>query len=200
MANRARLLSKLVGTVFLLLLLCQCRQQTDERSAIPSVFANANQTGWQRSEGRLFLNDRPFSGWQYALSDEGDTTFVGAFIEGKAEGQHRSWYVGRKLKEVRQYKNGWQEGARTGWFQSGKPAFVYHFRNDVYEGNRKEWLANGRLIFDGNYSQGQEEGRQQQWFADGSLKMNYVVRNGRTYGFTGVKDCVNVWDSITVAH
>ncbi|MBD2702495.1 membrane-binding protein [Spirosoma sp. BT702] len=200
MANQEPFHSKLFWMVGLLLMLCQCQQQTTERSTIPSVFANANQAGWQRSEGLLWLNNSPFNGWQFALSTSGDTTFVGAFYEGKAEGQHRSWHVNRKLKEVRQYKNGWQEGKQRGWFESGKPAFTYHFRSDMYEGNRKEWLASGQLVFDGNYHLGQEEGSQRQWFADGSLKMNYVVRSGRTYGFTGVKNCVNVWDSITVGH
>ncbi|WP_460951475.1 toxin-antitoxin system YwqK family antitoxin [Spirosoma daeguense] len=200
MANRALFRNKLVGLTGLLLILCQCRQKTAESPIIPSIFSNSNLTGWQRSEGRLWLNNKPFSGWQYSLSTSGDTTFMGAYFDGKAEGQHRSWYENRKQKEVRQYKNGWQEGEQRGWFESGKPAFVYHFQNDMYQGNRKEWLANSRLIYDGNYREGQEEGAQRQWFADGSLKMNYVVRNGRTYGFTGVKNCVNVWDSITVAH
>jgi hypothetical protein len=178
---------------------CQCRQQTTDTPGIPHLFANADQSGWQRKEGRLWLDNRLFDGWQYALSASGDTIFVGAFNEGKAEGLHRSWDTNKQLKEVRQYKNGWQEGEQRGWFESGKPAFIYRFENDVYEGNQKEWLPSGRLIHEGNYQKGQEEGRQRQWFADGSLKMNYVVRKGRTYGFTGVKNCVNVWDSIAIS-
>jgi antitoxin component YwqK of YwqJK toxin-antitoxin module len=164
---------------------------------IPAVSVSADQPGWQRREGRLWLANKPFSGWQYTLSATGDTLSLGAYAAGKAEGIHRQWYPAHRLKETRRYRNGWQEGEAKGWFPSGKPAFVYQFRNDVYAGRRQEWYADGQPARDGHYHDGQEAGLQRQWFADGSLKANYVVREGRTFGFTGVKNCVNVWDSIT---
>jgi len=178
-----------------------CQPQPEQPAvAVPSVYQPTRQAGWQRRSGRLWLSGKPFSGWQYELGPANDTLFVGAYVDGKAEGEHRFWHPNHRLKESRRFRNGWQEGPQRGWFESGKPAFVYHFRNDVYEGSRKEWYPNGQPARDGNYQNGQEAGRQQQWFADGSLKANYAVRNGRAYGFTGVKNCVNVWDSIAVTH
>lgn len=194
MAKQARSLSKFIWLT-IWLSTPGCRQQT---TSIPATYVSVDRTGWQHREGRLWLNGTHFSGWQYGLWASGDTAFVGAFSEGKAEGIHRHWYADGRRKEIRRYRNGWQEGRQQGWFADGKAAFVYHFRNDVYHGNRKEWLPDGRLVFDGNYHNGQEDGPQRQWFADGSLKANYVARKGRNYGFTGVKNCVNVADSISV--
>lgn len=200
MAKRAPLPNKLSQTVALLLMLPACRQSAPAIGTIPHVYASADLPGWQKREGKLWRQDTLFSGWQYQLDPTGDTAFVGAFKQGKAEGTHRFWHSNHRLKEVRQYQNGWQEGEQRGWYESGKPAFQYQFQQDLYEGSRKEWYANGQPALDGHYHEGHEHGSQRMWYADGSLNVNYVARNGRNYGFTGVKNCVNVWDSIPVSH
>lgn len=199
MANQARLHSKWVVFVGLAFGLPACQQSVPETKAIPAVSVATTVPGWQEREGKLWREDTLFSGWQYRLWPNGDTAFVGAFRDGKAEGFHRHWYANKQPQEIRHYENGWQEGEQRGWFESGKPAFVYHFRNDVYEGRLQEWYDNGQPARDGHYLKGQEDGLQRQWFREGILKVNYEARNGRNYGFTGVKNCVNVWDSITVA-
>ncbi|CAN5598553.1 hypothetical protein BH09BAC4_BH09BAC4_04780 [soil metagenome] len=200
MAKQAQLRNKVGFAIGLLLLLVGCHHSTPAIVSIPNVYALADQPGWQRQEGRLWLKKELFSGWQYQLWPNGDTAFVGAFREGRAEGKHRHWHANHQPKEVRQYQNGWQQGEQRGWYESGKPAFIYHFQNDVYEGSLKEWYPNGRLARNGNYHEGHENGPQKIWFAEGVLKANYVARNGRNYGFTGVKNCVNVWDSLTGSH
>lgn len=198
MAKQAPLRNRGALALALLLMLFNCRPQTSP--AIPAVFVVADQPGWQHRDGRLWWHDTLFSGWQYQLWAPGDTAFVGGFSEGRAEGFHRHWYSGHRPKEIRHFQRGWQEGEQRGWFDSGKPAFVYQFGNDVYDGVRKEWYPNGQPALDGHYQHGQENGWQRQWFANGVLKVNYVARHGRNYGFTGVKNCVNVWDSVTVSH
>ena len=168
-------------------------------TAPPAVFVSADQPGWKQQGGQLWLNKVLFSGWQYQLQAQGDTAFAGAFVNGKAEGIHRHWYANGQLKEIRQFRQGWQEGEQRGWHESGKLAFVYRFKSDVYEGRRQEWYPDGHPARDGYYRAGQEDGAQQMWFPDGSLKANYVTRQGRNYGFTGVKNCVSTRDSLPAA-
>lgn len=198
MAKQGHLRNK-VGLLFGLWL-AGCQANTTSEMAIPAVFVSADAIGWQEREGRLWLHNQPFSGWQYQCRPTGDTAFVGAYRAGKAEGMHRFWHENQQLREARHYRNGWQEGVQRGWFDTGKPAFVYQFQDDVYDGSRKEWYPDGQMARDGHYHDGQESGLQRLWYANGSLKANYVARNGRNYGFTGVKNCVNVWDSIRVVH
>lgn len=45
------------------------------------------------------------------------------------------------------------------------------------------------FIFNYN-SQGQPEGKQKMWFANGQVKSNYVMKNGRRFGFLGAKGCM----------
>ncbi|HJY63931.1 MAG TPA: toxin-antitoxin system YwqK family antitoxin, partial [Ignavibacteria bacterium] len=54
----------------------------------------------------------------------------------------------------------------------------------------KDWNENGMLFNDFNYINGYEEGLQRAWYPDGSLQANYVVKNNRKYGLTGVKNCI----------
>jgi hypothetical protein len=194
MENRARLRSRLGWC--LLLCLAACQPRPADRVTISTVFVSAEAPGWQRREGQLLLLDTLFSGWYYQLRATGDTAFVGSYWAGKPEGTHRIWHENGQLKEVRHYEKGWQEGEQQGWFASGKRAFRYSFRHDVYEGAVTEWYPNGRTARFMHYHEGQENGRQQMWFTDGSLQANYVVRKSRTYGFTGVKNCVTVSDSL----
>ncbi|MEZ0542098.1 toxin-antitoxin system YwqK family antitoxin [Fibrella arboris] len=184
----------------LLALLPGCQGNRQKLIAIPARYVSTDVPGWQQRAGTLWLNDSLFSGWQFQTSPTGDTLFCGSFLNGKAEGVHRQWYASGQLKEERRYRTGWQEGEQRGWHESGKRAFICQFKNDVYEGTRTEWYANGKPALAGHYHEGQETGLQRQWFDTGTLKVNYEVRNGRHYGFTGVKNCVNVWDSITVTH
>lgn len=158
---------------------------------IPAVYVAADGPGWQPHNAEMWYNGKPFSGWQYQLSANGDTAFVGAFWAGKAEGNHRFWHPTGKLRQIRHYQNGWQEGKQVGWYESGKRAFVYCFKNDVYEGSVVDWFADGKMARQMHYHDGQEAGLQTMWFSDGSLKANYEVRNGRNYGLTGIKNCVN---------
>lgn len=185
---------------FICLGLFGCQTKNHQKSVvIPSVFVAIDQPDWQQKEGKLLYKNTQFDGWQYQLHANGDTAFVGAFLHGKPEGTHTQRYENKQLKEVRHYENGWQEGTQQGWYADGKPRFLYKFKNDVYQGIVKQWYPSGRLSVHFNYEQGQEAGRQQMWYSDGNLKANYVARNGRNYGLTGVKNCENVWDSVKVS-
>lgn len=198
MAKRVPLRNSL-GGLGLIAVLGGCQPNKPLSAPIPASYVAYDVAGWQQRGNQLWFNNQPFSGHQFQCLASGDTLFTGTYLHGKAEGLHRRWHMGGKLKEARHYQNGWQEGIQRGWYESGKPSFIYHFKQDVYDGTRTEWYTNGQRALYGHYHEGQEEGPQQQWFADGRLKVNYVVRNGRHYGFTGVKHCINVWDSVRVA-
>ena len=61
-----------------------------------------------------------------------------------------------------------------------------------YEGDVKVWYPDGSLFQHFKYKKGHEDGAQKVWKSDGRIKANYVVRDGRRYGLTGVKNCINV--------
>ncbi|MBO0934408.1 toxin-antitoxin system YwqK family antitoxin [Fibrella aquatilis] len=199
MAKWARLRSKWLLSGGLLVVGLGC-QQSGPSLSVSARWVSSTQPGWHRFDGRLWLTDTLFSGWQYTLHPTGDSAFVGGYVAGRAEGIHRHWYANGRLRESRQYQNGWQEGEQLGWYESGRRAYRYSFRQDVYDGPLLEWYANGQLAREGHYEAGHEQGAQRAWFANGRLKANYEARQGRNYGFTGVKHCVNVRDSIAALY
>ncbi|HVT85533.1 MAG TPA: hypothetical protein VHD35_10030 [Chitinophagaceae bacterium] len=163
------------------------------KEVVPNVFVNAASNNFQTHQGITFLDNKPFSGWQYQLFDNGDTAYLFPFINGKENGVATQWYPGKKLKEVRQYEKGNKTGEHRGWWENGRLRFDYHFSNDLYEGSVEEWYETGQLFRKMNYEKGYEKGLQKIWRPDGSLHANYEVKNGRYYGLTGVFHCKNVW-------
>ncbi len=191
MASLAQLPNSVLG-IMVGWLLVSCQPITSRQpDTVLGQFVRVDQPGWQRRDGKLWLNDSLFTGYQYETTSTSDTLFVGGYQQGNAEGQHRYRYENHQLREQRQYHNNWQEGEQRGWYESGQQAFVYQFQKDVYEGWVQEWYPNGQLAHDGHYHDGQEFGAQRFWLANGTVKANYVARNGRQYGIIMGKGCVS---------
>lgn len=180
--------------LWLTALLLSCHQKHDQQRA--AFFVRQDTVQVTVKQGITYINQQPANAMLFSVYDNGDTSMVQAFANGKENGQMRSWYSNRQLKEYRFFNKGWQEQEAKGWWPDGKQRFVYHFAGDVYEGNVKEWSADGLLVKDMNYHKGQEEGAQRQWYPNGVIRSNYIIKNGRRYGLLGTKNCVNVADSI----
>ena len=194
MAQQVQLHNKYfwICTVSTAIFMLSCRHN---QPVVPSVFVNISQP-FKTQQGITSLNNKLFSGWQFGLYATGDTALLVPYYNGKENGIVKSWYANRQLSEVRIYTDGKKTGVHKAWWPDDKPKFEYHFVNDVYEGSVKEWNAAGLLYKEFQYKNGQENGLQRQYFSDGSLQFNYEAKNGRNYGWTGVKNCVNIKDSI----
>lgn len=140
---------------------------------------------------------KKFTGYLYEMYPKSnDTMFVNFYSEGKKDGVWRKLYPSGKLKEIRYYKRGLKEGKYIGFFRNGNKSFEYNFRNGEYDGEYKVWRADKMLLRVSNYKNGYEHGQQKIWYPDGRIKSNYIIKNGRRYGLLGIKNCVNVSDSI----
>lgn len=159
--------------------------------SVPEIWAEQQDTGWIESQGILFLNGTPFSGWKYAIGQANDTLFLGGFVNGFAEGKHLSKYENGQWSEVRHYRKGRQEGTVKRWYENGQIAFEASLLQDHYEGQVRTWYENGNPHEQFQYSNGRENGRQQRWDEQRNVLANYEVRNGRKYGLSGTKNCVS---------
>src|SRR6266436_2299655 len=77
---------------------------------VPAIFFNATEHHFITEQGITYLNQKPFSGFQFALYGNGDTAFIIPYYEGKENGISRSWYENKKQKEIRVF----EEGKKTG--------------------------------------------------------------------------------------
>jgi antitoxin component YwqK of YwqJK toxin-antitoxin module len=157
------------------------------------VYKNLDKGNFITRNGMTLLNNKPFSGWQYSLYENGDTSSLTPFLDGRESGIAKEWCANKLLKESRLYDNGKKTGEHKGWWENGQLKFVHHYVNDLSEGSQKEWYPDGTRYKELQYAAGYEKGLQKIWRPDGRLHANYEVRNGRNYGLTGTMHCKNIW-------
>lgn len=192
MVRQARLLNKL-KPVAVLAFITACTQSLP---TVPAIYKDAGDIGFITKQGITQFNGMPFSGWQYELYANGDTTAIVPYYKGRENGFAKAWYVNKQLKESGEFREGKKEGMHKAWWPDGKPRFVREFKHGVYNGHVKEWFATGLVYKEFIYKNGREAGMQRQYFDNGKIQFNYEAKDGRYYGYTGVKNCVNVIDSI----
>ena len=199
---------KLVGSRiypgYLLMVVCiSCgtkKQQVAEikiAKTVPSIYINARDSGFSKHQDTLFYKDHYFTGYQFSLYPNGDTAFLNSYFNGVEEGMQKKWYPDKQIAGERFYINGKKEGLHKEWWPDGKQKFIFQAYNNEYNGEFNEWYASGVLAKQFHYSNGQEEGSERMWWDNGTVRANYVIRNGKKYGFIGLKTCVNPYDSIS---
>jgi len=138
------------------------------------VIRNVDEVSVKTSRGITTVDDTIFTGTLIAFNDSGDTT------------------------EVSNYRNGKKTGIQARWWENGVKRSEYNYNNNEFQGISRDWTQTGLLVRQMNYDNGHENGLQQLWDDDGKIRANYVARNGRNYGLTGVKGCGTVWDEDSV--
>lgn len=163
---------------------------------VPANYINETDTGFTNHQDTVYFNDVFFTGYRYALYATGDTAYLQSYFNGVEEGIQQKWYPNKQSEEKRFYINGKKEGIHRGWWPDGKQKFYFELYNNEYNGEFKEWYSSGLLGKDFHYANGQEEGSEKLWWENGSIRANYVIRDGKKYGFIGFKTCANPYDSV----
>jgi len=194
--------SRIIPGCFILLFLISCNNKKEEAAEIkiaktvPPIYINATDSDFKKHQDTVYYKGSFFTGNQYGLYTNGDTSFISSYFNGVEEGIQLKWYGNGQLSEVRFYINGKKEGTHKGWWPDGKPKFIFEANSDKYNGEFKEWYASGLLGKQFHYTNGQEEGSQRLWWDNGTVRANYVIRNGKKYGLIGLKTCINPYDSV----
>ena len=154
-----------------------------ELMAVDKAFA------WQQDV--LFYNGKPYSGYVLDKYPNGKLAARNGYVNGKLEGIQEKWYENGSKMEVRFYTNNRKNGKHEGWYDNGQKRFEYIIKEDVPVATHREWYANGQLYTLFNYnSEGQPEGTQRMWYVTGQVKSNYIIKDGRRFGFLGAKGCM----------
>ena len=188
---------------FILLIAASCNEKKKEvkpepkiAKTVPQVYKIANDSGFTNHQDTVYYGDKFYTGFRFALYPNGDTAILQSYFNGVEEGIQKKWHPNKQLAEERFYINGKKEGTHKGWWPDAKSKFQFDLTNDEYSGEFKEWYADGLLAKDFHYVNGHEEGSERLWWDNGTVRANYVIRNGKKYGFIGLKLCANPYDSV----
>jgi hypothetical protein len=157
-----------------------------------TVWINSSDRAIDEAGAALLVNGAPFTGIVFTPFDEDARTFTVAPMR---EHDVTERY-GKLLAQVRPYKNGLREGIHEGQWANGNLKFRYAYANDMLEGESSEWYPDGKLYRVMNYHEGHETGMQNMWNSRGVLIANYEARNGRKYGLSDAKNCVQVGNAV----
>lgn len=175
--------------------LCSCEKKTSkiENSPvkIPEKIVVLADTNLSERQGILSYAQKPFSGFVFDKYPYEKLASKNGYLIGKLEGKQEKWYPDGSKMEIRFYHDNRKVGKHTGWWENGQMKFEYFIENDIPIKTHREWYPNGQLFSLSNYNQpGQPEGEQKMWFETGQIKANYIIKDGRRFGFLGAKGCM----------
>lgn len=187
-----------MGKLAVLILFCSlfaCKKKTPKIESssfkIPDSLVELADTNLSERQGILYYAHKPFSGFVIESYLSKKLAFKNGYWNGKLEGKQEKWYSNGSKMEIRFYHANRKIGKHTGWWENKKIKFEYFIENDVPIKMHREWYPNGQLYSLSNYNiKGQPEGTQQMWFETGQIKANYVIKDGRRFGFLGAKGCM----------
>lgn len=144
----------------------------------------------------LYYQNTKYSGYLLDHFANGDSAFLGSYLNGIEEGAFKKWYRNNQLGEYRTYHAGKKVGKHVGFWEEGQPKFEFNFIDGELQGVSNEWYRNGKAYKAFHYKMGYESGSQKMWRENGIIRANYVVKQGRRYGLIGLKLCMTPQDSI----
>jgi antitoxin component YwqK of YwqJK toxin-antitoxin module len=190
MVQQARFPNEIVTMkklLFVLLLLGSCQT----KPTVPEIETPATDTKFMMTEGILFFNHKPYSGFVIEKYPNEKWASKSGYLNGKLEGKQEKWFENGQQQELRFYTDNHKVGKHEGWYSTGQKRFEYFIENDIPIKTQQEWYANGQRYTAFSYNnEGQPEGTQQMWFENGQIKANYVIKNGRRFGLLGAKGCM----------
>ena len=184
-----------VAPLILCCILFACKKKTSKIESssfkIPDNLVELADTNLSERQGILYYTQKPFSGFVFDSYSSKKLAFKNGYLNGKLEGIQEKWYSDGTKMEIRFYHANQKVGRHTGWWENKKIRFEYFIENDIPIKMHREWYPNGQLYSLSTYNiKGQPEGTQQMWFETGQIKANYVIKDGRRFGFLGAKGCM----------
>ena len=142
------------------------------------------------SNGVYFVYGLPYSGVIKLLYPGGNVHAFISLLNGRMHGSYKSFYEDGSRFESRMYRNNLATGKHFGYWPGGRYLkFDYNYYEEKKEGPQKKWYKDGRPYLFTNYLNDREDGLQQGWRENGKLFLNYVVRDGYTYGMQQTALC-----------
>jgi antitoxin component YwqK of YwqJK toxin-antitoxin module len=99
-------------------------------------------------------------------------------VNGKLEGEYKSWYDNSQLWQECFYKKGKLEGEYKSWHENGQPFGHSFYKDGECEGEFKKWYENGQLWEECFYKKNKRDGEYKEWYGNGRLVEHHIYKDG----------------------
>ena len=82
--------------IIISVLLYACYSNSKDVS-IPQRYININEGNFKTKQAVIYYDQQLFSGWQYSLFENGDTSSLTPFLDGKESGMAKEWYENKQI-------------------------------------------------------------------------------------------------------
>jgi antitoxin component YwqK of YwqJK toxin-antitoxin module len=146
------------------------------------------------------------TGWNYWYYRNGQMSDANYHLNGKTNGEVKTWYENGQVKEISNWSNGIQnglfelfyengkpeertnwlngksEGKSESWYENGLKKNIKFFKNNLLDGNIQQWYSNGKMELNANYTSGQRNGKAIVYYENGTLKAETIFKNDMKNG------------------
>jgi antitoxin component YwqK of YwqJK toxin-antitoxin module len=166
-----------------------------DTSMIPNDTVKVSNKNLVLDNGVYLLNKVAFTGYIEELHENSSKTkSVGSYLNGKQEGETKTYFLDGSLRDNRSYKEGRAYGRHIGNWENGNPKFDFVYINDKREGLQKQWYESGAKYAFLTFKDDTEDGMQKAWRENGKPYINYEARNGFRYGLQKAALCYTLRD------
>jgi antitoxin component YwqK of YwqJK toxin-antitoxin module len=103
-------------------------------------------------------------------------------IDGKANGEVRTYNENGKLFNISNWENDIQHGQSTVFYESGEKFKVMSFKNGIQSDSMLVYYKNGQLMEVSTIKEGKKEGPFTEYYENGNLKSISNLKNGLYHG------------------
>jgi antitoxin component YwqK of YwqJK toxin-antitoxin module len=161
-----------------------------DTTGIPHDTVDATAPGIALVNGLYMAGSNRYSGIIRERYAGGGIRSYRSVLQGMMHGTYTTYYQDGTHWEVRHYRNNLATGRHCGyWPGSGRLRFEYTYYEERKEGMQRLWYQSGKPFIFSHYVADREDGLQQAWRENGKLYINYVARDGHTYGLQQTALC-----------
>ncbi len=113
---------------------------------------------------------------------DGTTKAEYTLVNGKLNGNLKTYYENGNLKKTGNYINGVESGLFKEYDEDGNLEVEYSMSNGEFNGSLKTFYSNGKLKKSGYYLKGKEHGNFIEYDENGNKEAEYVMANGMKNG------------------
>lgn len=144
-------------------------------------------------EGYYYLDNQLYTGVIYQDNPGLPLVVKKEFqvVKGLKNGYSREWMLDQVIRTEKQFVAGKEDGKQKGYHTNGNLSYEYTVVDGKKEGRYIENYPSGQLHIESTYEQDRIIAKKILDISGVTLT-NYVIRDGRYYGFLGTSGCINV--------